>query len=94
MSFRSLIAYLQFSGNLVYMCLCGNGLTSEELLISSNFRGIYGAAALFHHIKNVTYGRAEPRDMLTGRHIVRSINCLRKGDVHIHESFKVMKTSL
>ena len=39
------------------MCLCNNGLTSEEELISSNFRGIYGAAALFHSVKNIQYGR-------------------------------------
>ena len=53
--------------------------TIEEL-ISSNFRGIYGAAALFHIVKNVSTGRAEPREMLTGRHIVRSINCLNCGN--------------
>ena len=43
--------------------------------IVQNFRGQHGKAYLFNAVVNITQADAVERNMTTGRHIVRDINC-------------------
>ena len=47
---------------------------ADSLLIQS-FRGQHGKAYLFNTVVNITLGEAAERNMTTGRHIVRDVNC-------------------
>ena len=40
-----------------------------------NFRGQHGKAYLFNSVVNVNLGEAAERNMTTGRHVVRDVNC-------------------
>ena len=40
-----------------------------------NFRGQHGKAYLFHSVVNIDTGPPSERNMTTGRHVVRDIDC-------------------
>ena len=42
---------------------------------SQNFRGQHGKAYLFNAVVNITQAEATERNMTTGKHVVRDINC-------------------
>ncbi|KAL7294375.1 hypothetical protein TKK_0012382 [Trichogramma kaykai] len=54
---------------------CDTHLTNRTQLISTRFTGGSGRAFLFHKVVNVKYSDIQDRVMLTGRHIVRDVNC-------------------
>lgn len=42
---------------------------------SQSFRGQHGKAYLFNTVVNINLGEAAERNMTTGRHVVRDVNC-------------------
>lgn len=67
-------------GRRVYGCnKCRNHLTLVECLISKNFTGQHGKAFLFDLVVNVKLGEPQERDMTTGLHVVRDVNCEKCG---------------
>eukprot|EP00571_Detonula_confervacea_P010249 CAMPEP_0172298542 /NCGR_PEP_ID=MMETSP1058-20130122/1149_1 /TAXON_ID=83371 /ORGANISM="Detonula confervacea, Strain CCMP 353" /LENGTH=214 /DNA_ID=CAMNT_0013007819 /DNA_START=105 /DNA_END=745 /DNA_ORIENTATION=- len=65
-------------GPQVYTCgNCRTHLTSHDDIISKSFHGRHGRAYLFDQCVNITTGRAEDRDLITGLHSVSDIFCKR-----------------
>lgn len=54
---------------------CKTHLASHDAIISRNFRGQHGKAYLFNAVVNISQAEAVERNMTTGRHVVRDINC-------------------
>ncbi|KAI4205306.1 MAG: hypothetical protein LQ346_001454 [Caloplaca aetnensis] len=54
---------------------CKTHLASHDTIISRNFRGQHGKAFLFSTVVNTTQSEAVERNMTTGRHQVRDVNC-------------------
>ncbi|KAL8763643.1 MAG: hypothetical protein Q9184_000643 [Pyrenodesmia sp. 2 TL-2023] len=54
---------------------CKTHLASHDSIISRNFRGQHGKAFLFNTVVNTTQSEAVERNMTTGRHQVRDVNC-------------------
>ncbi|KAI4147430.1 MAG: hypothetical protein L6R39_003114 [Caloplaca ligustica] len=54
---------------------CKTHLASHDSIISRNFRGQHGKAFLFNNVVNTTQSEAVERNMTTGRHQVRDVNC-------------------
>lgn len=46
-----------------------------NITLSQNFRGQHGKAYLFNAVVNISQAEAVERNMTTGRHVVRDINC-------------------
>ncbi|VDN55873.1 unnamed protein product [Dracunculus medinensis] len=70
--------YDNLGGKRVYSCeRCRLYLTNREEVMSTDFRGATGRAFLFRRVVNVRESAMEPREMMTGRHHVRDIFCLR-----------------
>jgi hypothetical protein len=64
------------NSNRIYGCKgCKAHLANHEDIISRNFRGQHGKAYLFNTVVNVETGEPSERNMTTGRHIVRDIQC-------------------
>lgn len=62
----------------VYGCFdCGTHLATSESIISRQFQGQHGQAFLFDKVVNISFGKAEDRDMTTGLHRVRDISCIQ-----------------
>lgn len=60
----------------IYGCKsCKTHLADHDEIISRNFRGQHGKAYLFNTVVNITQGEPTDRNMTTGRHVVRDINC-------------------
>ncbi|EOD51671.1 putative yippee zinc-binding protein moh1 protein [Neofusicoccum parvum UCRNP2] len=64
----------------IYGCKnCKTHLSNHDDIISredvQNFRGQHGKAYLFDSVVNITQGEPGERNMTTGRHIVRDIQC-------------------
>lgn len=60
----------------VYTCSgCDSHLTDEQAVISKSFRGRIGRAFLFDKAVNVTQGRIERRELLSGVHKVADVRC-------------------
>ncbi|KAL9052676.1 MAG: hypothetical protein Q9162_005235 [Coniocarpon cinnabarinum] len=67
--------YLQ-SESRVYGCReCKTHLARHEDIVSRNFRGQHGKAFLFETVVNIEQLAANERNMTTGKHIVRDIQC-------------------
>ncbi|GIX93386.1 protein yippee-like 5 [Caerostris darwini] len=63
-------------GNVIYQCfVCNTYLTHRGHLVSTRFTSSNGPAWLFKEVVNVSHGKAVPRNMVTGRHIVRNVYC-------------------
>ncbi|KAI9885037.1 MAG: hypothetical protein M1823_003171 [Watsoniomyces obsoletus] len=64
------------NSNRIYGCKnCKTHLGDHDDIISRNFRGQHGKAYLFENVVNVVAAEAVDRNMTTGRHVVRDINC-------------------
>ncbi|KAI6246966.1 hypothetical protein HI914_04603 [Erysiphe necator] len=76
------LAYnIYLNSNKIYGCKnCKTHLSNHEDIISRNFRGQHGKAFLFSQVVNTTAGEPSERNMTTGRHIVRDINCRQCGE--------------
>lgn len=60
----------------IYGCKnCKTHLSNHDDILSRNFRGQHGKAYLFDSVVNVTESDPNERNMTTGRHIVRDIQC-------------------
>uniref|UniRef100_A0AC34QHK4 Protein yippee-like n=1 Tax=Panagrolaimus sp. JU765 TaxID=591449 RepID=A0AC34QHK4_9BILA len=60
----------------IYICKkCKACLTNPKMLVSKAFRGSTGTAYLFKKVINIRMGPLESRSMLTGKHIVRDVDC-------------------
>ncbi|KAI8884858.1 yippee [Backusella circina FSU 941] len=65
-------------GTSIYGCAkCKTHLTTEEDIISTDFRGHHGQAFLFDKVVNISYGIAVDREMTTGLHRVRDVTCIQ-----------------
>ncbi|KAK4174810.1 Yippee/Mis18 [Triangularia setosa] len=66
----------------IYGCKnCKAHLANAHDIISRNFRGQHGKAYLFNTVVNVETGDPSERNMTTGRHVVRDIQCRQCKDV-------------
>ncbi|KKA28154.1 hypothetical protein TD95_004282 [Thielaviopsis punctulata] len=66
----------------IYQCKkCNTHLSSQEKILSKQFRGAHGTAYLFDVVINIKCGKPDERSMTTGRHIVRDIMCRHCGEV-------------
>ncbi|KAK0736885.1 Yippee/Mis18 [Apiosordaria backusii] len=66
----------------IYGCKnCKAHLANAHEIISRNFRGQHGKAYLFNTVVNVEAGAPSERNMTTGRHVVRDIQCRQCKDV-------------
>ncbi|KAH8782881.1 Yippee/Mis18 [Diaporthe sp. PMI_573] len=64
------------NGNKIYGCHnCKAHLADHDDILSRNFRGQHGKAYLFNNVVNVDSSEPNERNMTTGRHVVRDINC-------------------
>ncbi|KAJ5132282.1 Protein yippee-like [Penicillium atrosanguineum] len=64
------------TSNKIFGCkTCKTHLADYNDIISRNFRGQHGKAYLFNNVVNITQSDPVERNMTTGRHIVRDINC-------------------
>ncbi|KAI8971408.1 yippee zinc-binding/DNA-binding /Mis18, centromere assembly-domain-containing protein [Mycotypha africana] len=62
----------------VYGCIkCGTHLAMSEAIMSKQFQGQHGQAYLFDEVVNISFGKAEDREMSTGLHRVRDIHCIQ-----------------
>ena len=62
----------------IYTCAkCQTELTCLKELVSRAFRSESGVAFLFNSVINVTQGPPDERDLVTGRHVVRDVFCLK-----------------
>jgi len=60
----------------IYGCKnCKTHLSNHDDILSRNFRGQHGKAYLFDSVVNITESEPNERNMTTGRHIVRDIQC-------------------
>ncbi|KAI9595268.1 yippee zinc-binding protein-like protein Moh1 [Syncephalis fuscata] len=65
------------NGNRVYSCKqCTTHLAPKDDVMSTAFQGQKGRAYLFRAVVNVVEGPIQDREMTTGRHIVRDIECI------------------
>ncbi|KAA3674039.1 uncharacterized protein DEA37_0001884 [Paragonimus westermani] len=65
-------------GDKVFNCkTCGIPLSNDKELVSTRFHGSSGRAYLFNHVVNITFGDIQDRFMMTGRHIVRDVKCIK-----------------
>jgi len=71
------LAYnIYLNSSKIYGCSnCKTHLSNHDDIISRNFRGQHGKAYLFDNVVNVEEGEPGERNMTTGRHIVRDIEC-------------------
>ncbi|KAJ1659274.1 hypothetical protein IWQ61_001624 [Dispira simplex] len=73
----------------VYTCnTCHAHLASYGDVISRGFHGRQGPAYLFDKVVNVSYGRKEPRSLMTGLHTVVDIHC---GICQVNVGWKYIK---
>lgn len=67
-----------FGGRRIFSCArCHTYLTNIENFLSDSFRGSTGKALLFGAVTNVDMSEIELKNMLTGDHYVRDVNCKR-----------------
>ncbi|KAL8871959.1 MAG: hypothetical protein Q9174_002325 [Haloplaca sp. 1 TL-2023] len=72
---------IYLNGEKIFGCKnCKTHLASHDAIISRNFRGQHGKAFLFNTVVNTKQSEAVERNMTTGRHMVRDVNCKQCGD--------------
>ncbi|KAI9593794.1 Yippee/Mis18 [Syncephalis fuscata] len=60
----------------IYVCAkCNTHIALHNDIISKAFQGRYGRAILFATVYNVTPGKKEDRELMTGRHTVADVQC-------------------
>ncbi|CAL8101060.1 unnamed protein product [Calicophoron daubneyi] len=65
-------------GERVFHCRsCGTPLSNDKEIISTRFNGSSGRAYLFNHVVNISFSDVQDRVMLTGRHLVRDVMCIK-----------------
>jgi len=71
------LAYnIYLNSHRIYGCgQCKTHLSNHDDIISRNFRGQHGKAYLFDTVVNIFEGEPNERNMTTGRHLVRDIEC-------------------
>lgn len=63
-------------GPRLYCCYkCKNHVSLHDDIISKTFQGRDGRAFLFSHAMNISVGRREDRNLMTGLHTVADVNC-------------------
>ncbi|KAI1288456.1 Protein yippee-like 5 [Halotydeus destructor] len=68
-------------GKKLFSCAhCETFLTNKNEIISTRFTGSTGRAFLFNHVVNLTFSEIQDRVMITGRHLVRDVNCKNCGE--------------
>jgi len=64
------------SGSRIWSCsTCHLHLAHHEEIISKAFQGRHGKAYLFSSVVNVSAGKKEDRNLITGLHTVADIHC-------------------
>ncbi|KAK3827517.1 MAG: Yippee/Mis18 [Benniella sp.] len=64
------------NGDQIYSCSdCHAHLGRNVDIISKGFRGRHGPAYLFNKVFNITLGKTEERNLMTGLHTVADITC-------------------
>ncbi|CAJ0937213.1 unnamed protein product, partial [Mesorhabditis belari] len=67
---------LHKGGEKIYVCkCCQTYLTNRKELTSHRFTGSTGPAYLFLHAWNIIEREADMREMMTGKHVVRDVEC-------------------
>ncbi|KER18694.1 hypothetical protein T265_15886 [Opisthorchis viverrini] len=65
-------------GEKVFHCRrCGVPLSNDSEIVSTRFNGSSGRAYLFNRVVNISYSEIQDRIMLTGRHLVRDVMCIK-----------------
>nr|CAH8875760.1 unnamed protein product [Trichobilharzia regenti] len=65
-------------GNRVIHCqYCETPLTNRSEILSTRFTGATGRAFLFNRVVNIVHSDIQDRVMLTGRHLVRDVVCIK-----------------
>ncbi|KAK6932840.1 Yippee/Mis18/Cereblon, partial [Dillenia turbinata] len=63
-------------GPKVFKCKCCKvDSASHDDIISKDFQGRFGRAYLFKNVVNISLGRSEERELLSGWHTVNDIYC-------------------
>ncbi|CAH8602817.1 unnamed protein product [Dicrocoelium dendriticum] len=88
-------------GDKVFLCkTCGIPLSSDKEIVSTRFNGSSGPAYLFNRVVNVVFSSVQDRIMITGRHLVCDVMCIkcntRLGWIYEHaaENSEVYKEGL
>uniref|UniRef100_A0A182KCT2 Protein yippee-like n=1 Tax=Anopheles christyi TaxID=43041 RepID=A0A182KCT2_9DIPT len=64
------------NGKQLYNCAnCNTNLTNMRELLSTRFIGHTGPAILFNRVVNLKFSEPKNREMLTGQHAVREVEC-------------------
>ncbi|KAL1820062.1 hypothetical protein ACET3Z_014931 [Daucus carota] len=69
------ILMAEYGPRLYSCCKCRNHIALHDDIISKAFQGRNGRAFLFSHAMNITVGRKEDRNLMTGLHTVADISC-------------------
>ncbi|KAI8355681.1 yippee zinc-binding/DNA-binding /Mis18, centromere assembly-domain-containing protein [Blakeslea trispora] len=69
-------AYFEGSCEIYGCTKCKTHLATSDAILSTDFRGQYGQAYFFSKVVNVTCGKEEDRQMVTGLYQVRDISCV------------------
>ncbi|KER18309.1 hypothetical protein T265_12313 [Opisthorchis viverrini] len=56
---------------------CETPLSNRSEILSTRFTGATGRAFLFNRVVNIVYSEIQDRVMLTGRHFVRDVVCIK-----------------
>ncbi|THD19329.1 putative Yippee zinc-binding protein [Fasciola gigantica] len=56
---------------------CETPLSNRSEILSTRFTGATGRAFLFNRVVNIVYSDIQDRVMLTGRHFVRDVVCIK-----------------
>jgi len=56
-------------------------LVERKNIISKNFHGKSGKAYLFNRLINVDCGPEKEKELLTGLHTIKAVNCIKCKDI-------------